>query len=77
MSPSRRVRLLTSAATVQRFKARTLARGILSTNNTRKVWPPNEQIDDSHFVVWVILATVPCFIVTALVPLDREFGKKG
>jgi PAT family beta-lactamase induction signal transducer AmpG len=29
-----------------------------------------------HFFVWVILATIPGFIVTALVPLDSEFGKK-
>jgi PAT family beta-lactamase induction signal transducer AmpG len=29
----------------------------------------------SHFFIWVLLATIPGFIVTALVPLDREFGK--
>ena len=28
------------------------------------------------FFVWVILATIPSFIVTALIPLDREFGKR-
>ncbi|MEY4385477.1 MAG: hypothetical protein RLY20_760 [Verrucomicrobiota bacterium] len=28
------------------------------------------------FFVWVILATIPSFIVTAFLPLDREFGKK-
>jgi PAT family beta-lactamase induction signal transducer AmpG len=29
-----------------------------------------------HFFIWVLLATIPGFIVTALIPLDREFGKK-
>ena len=29
------------------------------------------------FFVWVILATIPSFIVAALIPLDREFGKRG
>ena len=28
-----------------------------------------------HFFVWVILATVPSFVVAAIIPLDREFGK--
>ena len=28
------------------------------------------------FFVWVVLATIPSFIVTALIPLDREFGKR-
>lgn len=28
------------------------------------------------FFVWVILATIPSFIVAALIPLDREFGKR-
>jgi len=36
-----------------------------------------EIIGYQHFFVWVILATVPSFIVTALIPLDREFGKRG
>ena len=35
-----------------------------------------ELIGYQHFFVWVILATVPGFIVTALVPLDREFGRR-
>jgi PAT family beta-lactamase induction signal transducer AmpG len=35
-----------------------------------------EIIGYQHFFVWVILATVPGFIVTALIPLDREFGRK-
>ena len=30
-----------------------------------------------HFFIWVMLATIPGFIVTALVPLDAEFGKKA
>lgn len=29
-----------------------------------------------HFFVWVMLATIPGFIVTALIPLDAEFGRK-
>jgi PAT family beta-lactamase induction signal transducer AmpG len=30
-----------------------------------------------HFFVWVLLATIPGFIVTALVPLDAGFGRKA
>src|SRR6185312_2237409 len=30
-----------------------------------------------HFFIWVLLATIPGFIVTALVPLDAEFGKRA
>lgn len=30
-----------------------------------------------HFFIWVMLATIPGFIVTALIPLDKEFGKKA
>ncbi len=29
-----------------------------------------------HFFIWVLLATLPGFIVTALIPLDSEFGRK-
>lgn len=29
-----------------------------------------------HFFVWVLLATIPGFIVASLIPLDSEFGKK-
>jgi PAT family beta-lactamase induction signal transducer AmpG len=36
-----------------------------------------ELIGYRHFFVWVMLATIPGFIVTALIPLDREFGRKG
>jgi PAT family beta-lactamase induction signal transducer AmpG len=30
-----------------------------------------------HFFVWVLIATVPSFLVVSLVPLDREFGKRN
>ena len=30
-----------------------------------------------HFFVWVMLATIPGFIVAALVPLEKDFGKKA
>ena len=30
-----------------------------------------------HFFVWVIVATIPSFLVVLLVPLDKEFGKKA
>ena len=29
-----------------------------------------------YFFIWVLVATVPSFIVTLLIPLDRSFGKK-
>lgn len=29
-----------------------------------------------HFFIWVMLATIPSFLVTALIPLDKAFGKK-
>jgi PAT family beta-lactamase induction signal transducer AmpG len=35
-----------------------------------------EAIGYQHFFVWVVLATVPGFLVVAFVPLDPEFGKK-
>jgi MFS transporter, PAT family, beta-lactamase induction signal transducer AmpG len=35
-----------------------------------------ELIGYQHFFVWVILATVPSFLVVLLIPLDREFGRK-
>ena len=28
------------------------------------------------FFLWVIVATIPGFIVTYLIPVDPEFGKK-
>jgi MFS transporter, PAT family, beta-lactamase induction signal transducer AmpG len=35
-----------------------------------------EWLGYQHFFIWVVLATIPGFIVTALIPLDAEFGKK-
>ncbi len=36
-----------------------------------------ELIGYQHFFVWVILATVPSFLVVLLIPLEAEFGKKA
>jgi PAT family beta-lactamase induction signal transducer AmpG len=36
-----------------------------------------ELVGYRHFFIWVILATIPSFLVVLLIPLDREFGKKG
>jgi PAT family beta-lactamase induction signal transducer AmpG len=36
-----------------------------------------ENIGYQHFFVWVMLATLPGFLVVAFVPLDPEFGKKA
>jgi MFS transporter, PAT family, beta-lactamase induction signal transducer AmpG len=36
-----------------------------------------ELIGYKHFFTWVILATIPSFLVVLLIPLDAEFGKKG
>jgi PAT family beta-lactamase induction signal transducer AmpG len=36
-----------------------------------------EHIGYPRFFIWVMLATIPGFIVTALIPLDREFGRKA
>jgi PAT family beta-lactamase induction signal transducer AmpG len=36
-----------------------------------------EIIGYQHFFVWVILATIPSFLVVLMIPLDREFGKKA
>ena len=35
-----------------------------------------EIIGYQHFFVWVVLATIPSFLVVFLIPLDKEFGKK-
>lgn len=35
-----------------------------------------ETIGYSHFFTWVILATIPSFLVVLLIPLDSEFGRK-
>lgn len=36
-----------------------------------------EVIGYPHFFAWVLLATIPGFIVVKLIPVDREFGKKA
>lgn len=36
-----------------------------------------EIIGYRHFFVWVLLATIPSFIVAAKIPLEREFGKRS
>ncbi|HEY6193608.1 MAG TPA: MFS transporter [Candidatus Eisenbacteria bacterium] len=36
-----------------------------------------DHIGYRHFFVWVILATVPSFLVATRIPLDDEFGKKA
>lgn len=36
-----------------------------------------EKIGYPLFFTWVVLATIPGFIMTALIPLHPEFGKKG
>jgi PAT family beta-lactamase induction signal transducer AmpG len=35
-----------------------------------------ERLGYPHFFVWVILATIPSFIVAMKIPLDAEFGKR-
>jgi MFS transporter, PAT family, beta-lactamase induction signal transducer AmpG len=36
-----------------------------------------EHMGYPHFFMWVILATIPSFIVAARIPLDAEFGKRN
>ncbi|HUZ08484.1 MAG TPA: MFS transporter [Candidatus Paceibacterota bacterium] len=36
-----------------------------------------ERLGYPHFFVWVILATIPSFIVARMIPLDSNFGKKN
>jgi PAT family beta-lactamase induction signal transducer AmpG len=36
-----------------------------------------ERLGYPHFFIWVLLATIPGFIMTALIPLEREFGRKA
>ena len=36
-----------------------------------------EQIGYQHFFLWVILATIPSFIVAARLPMDPEFGRRS
>ena len=35
-----------------------------------------DQIGYRHFFVWVILATIPSFLIAARIPLDEQFGRK-
>jgi len=35
-----------------------------------------QQVGYQHFFIWVCLATVPAFLMAALVKVDPEFGKK-
>ena len=36
-----------------------------------------EQLGYRHFFLWVVLATIPSFIVAARLPLEPEFGRRG
>jgi len=36
-----------------------------------------EKLGYPHFFLWVLLSTVPGFIVAALVRIDGDFGKKA
>ena len=36
-----------------------------------------EHIGYPHFFVWVLLATIPSFIVALQIPLEAEFGRRG
>ncbi|HZL79729.1 MAG TPA: hypothetical protein VFC17_12910, partial [Candidatus Limnocylindrales bacterium] len=36
-----------------------------------------EQLGYQHFFVWVILATIPSFIVATKIPLEAGFGKRN
>jgi PAT family beta-lactamase induction signal transducer AmpG len=36
-----------------------------------------EHIGYPHFFMWVILATIPSFIVAVKIPLDADFGKRN
>jgi PAT family beta-lactamase induction signal transducer AmpG len=35
-----------------------------------------EMLGYQHFFVWVLIATVPSFLVVALIPLDADFGRE-
>jgi PAT family beta-lactamase induction signal transducer AmpG len=35
-----------------------------------------ELIGYQHFFIWVVIATIPAFIISRFIPLDSEFGKK-
>lgn len=36
-----------------------------------------ELIGYQHFFIWVVIATIPAFIISKFIPLDPEFGKKN
>lgn len=36
-----------------------------------------ERLGYPHFFLWVLLATIPGFLVTALIPLEADFGRKA
>jgi PAT family beta-lactamase induction signal transducer AmpG len=35
-----------------------------------------EMIGYKHFFIWILLATIPGFIILSFIPLDKDFGKK-
>jgi PAT family beta-lactamase induction signal transducer AmpG len=35
-----------------------------------------ELIGYQHFFIWVLIATIPAFIITKFIPLDPTFGQK-
>jgi len=35
-----------------------------------------EIIGYEHFFIWVVIATIPGFIILKYLPIDPEFGKK-
>ncbi len=35
-----------------------------------------DAIGYQHFFIWVIIATIPAFVITKFIPLDGDFGKK-
>jgi PAT family beta-lactamase induction signal transducer AmpG len=35
-----------------------------------------ELLGYQRFFVWVMIATIPCFVVAALIKIDPEFGRK-
>ena len=36
-----------------------------------------EMLGYQHFFIWVLIATVPSFLVVALIPLDANFGRES
>jgi len=36
-----------------------------------------EHLGYQNFFIWVVVSTIPGFIVTALIRIDPEFGKKA